>query len=103
MSNSPPCLSRAVFFASVTLAACGTLSQPEPSAAPPPSAPRSTPAPAAAPAPAPSTRSAPEASAELSEATLYELLLGEIALQRGDPGLAAQTYLELAKRTRDPR
>jgi tetratricopeptide (TPR) repeat protein len=41
--------------------------------------------------------------AELSESTLYEFLLGEIALQRGEADLAAQTYLELAKRTRDPR
>ncbi|OGA11153.1 MAG: hypothetical protein A3D95_05190 [Betaproteobacteria bacterium RIFCSPHIGHO2_12_FULL_69_13] len=40
---------------------------------------------------------------ELSEPLLYEFLLGEIALQRGSPNLAAQTYLELAKRTRDPR
>jgi tetratricopeptide (TPR) repeat protein len=40
---------------------------------------------------------------ELNEPTLYEFLLGEIALQRGDAQLAAQTYLDLAKRTRDPR
>jgi tetratricopeptide (TPR) repeat protein len=40
---------------------------------------------------------------ELSEPMLYEFLLGEIALQRGDTGLAAQTFLDLAKRTRDPR
>ena len=40
---------------------------------------------------------------ELNEPTLYEFLLGEIALQRGDAALAAQTYLDLAKRTRDPR
>jgi tetratricopeptide (TPR) repeat protein len=46
---------------------------------------------------------AQSAPSELSESTLYEFLLGEIALQRGDGGLAAQTYLELAKRTRDPR
>jgi tetratricopeptide (TPR) repeat protein len=39
---------------------------------------------------------------DLSEPTLYDLLLGEIALQRGDLPLAAKTYLELAKRTRDP-
>ncbi|HEX2567813.1 MAG TPA: tetratricopeptide repeat protein [Burkholderiales bacterium] len=39
----------------------------------------------------------------LDEATLYELLVGEIALQRGDGALAAQTYAELAKSTRDPR
>ena len=44
------------------------------------------------------------ASAEdLSEPTLYEFLLGEIAVQRGDLPLAAQTYLDLARRTRDPR
>jgi len=40
---------------------------------------------------------------DLNEPTLYEFLLGEIALQRGDAQLAAQTYLDLAKRTRDPR
>ncbi len=40
---------------------------------------------------------------ELTEELLYEMLLAEIALQRGDAALAAQTYVELAKRTRDPR
>jgi tetratricopeptide (TPR) repeat protein len=40
---------------------------------------------------------------ELNEPTLYDFLLGEIALQRGDLPLAAKTYLELAKRTGDPR
>ena len=45
----------------------------------------------------------PAPPAELSEPMLYEFLLGEIALQRGDTGLAAQTYVDLAKRTRDPR
>jgi tetratricopeptide (TPR) repeat protein len=40
---------------------------------------------------------------ELSPPILYELLLGEIALQRDSPGLAAQTYAELAKSTKDPR
>jgi len=39
----------------------------------------------------------------LSEQVLYELLLGEIAAQRGQEAVAAQTYLDLAKRTRDPR
>src|SRR5690349_11197443 len=43
------------------------------------------------------------AERELSESTLYDLLMGEIALQRGDPLLAAKTYVELAKSTRDPR
>jgi tetratricopeptide (TPR) repeat protein len=40
---------------------------------------------------------------DLSEPILYEFLLGEIAAQRGSPGIAAQTYVDLAKRTRDPR
>ncbi len=40
---------------------------------------------------------------ELTEPLLYEMLLAEIALQRGNPALAAQTYAELAARTRDPR
>jgi len=44
-----------------------------------------------------------EGDVELSEPTLYDFLLGEIALQRGDLPLAAKTYVELAKRTRDPR
>jgi tetratricopeptide (TPR) repeat protein len=42
-------------------------------------------------------------SGDLNEPMLYEFLLGEIALQRGDNGLAAQTFLDLARRTRDPR
>ncbi|MSQ89109.1 MAG: tetratricopeptide repeat protein [Betaproteobacteria bacterium] len=40
---------------------------------------------------------------DLSAQMLYDFLLGEIAVQRGSPGLAAQTFLDLAKRTRDPR
>ena len=37
------------------------------------------------------------------DSELYDMLLGEIAQQRGDYALAAKTYLELARRTRDPR
>jgi len=40
---------------------------------------------------------------DLSEQTLYEFMLGEIAVQRGDFELAAKTYLDLAKRTGDAR
>ena len=39
----------------------------------------------------------------LTKQILYELLYGEIAAQRGNPQLAAETYVDLAKRTRDPR
>jgi len=48
-----------------------------------------------------STANLPEQ--ELTEPLLYEMLLAEIALQRGNPALAAQTYADLAKRTKDPR
>jgi tetratricopeptide (TPR) repeat protein len=48
-------------------------------------------------------QSADKSVEELSEPTLYDFLLGEIALQRGDLPLAAKTYLDLARRTRDPR
>jgi len=40
---------------------------------------------------------------ELTETILYEFLLAEIAGQRGNVGIAAQAYVDLAKRTRDPR
>lgn len=40
---------------------------------------------------------------ELTENLLYEYLLAEIAGQRGNIGLSAQAYVDLAKRTRDPR
>jgi len=46
---------------------------------------------------------ASDPGSDLNEPTLYDFLLGEIALQRGDLPLAAKTYLELAKRTRDAR
>jgi len=40
---------------------------------------------------------------ELTEKLLYEYLLAEIAGQRGSINLSAEAYLDLAKRTRDPR
>jgi tetratricopeptide (TPR) repeat protein len=40
---------------------------------------------------------------ELTEKLLYEYLLAEIAGQRGNLSLSAQAYVDLAKRTRDPR
>src|SRR5262249_52757430 len=40
---------------------------------------------------------------ELTENLLYEYLLAEIAGQRGNAALSAQAYVDLAKRTRDPR
>jgi len=40
---------------------------------------------------------------ELTEEMLYTFLLADIAAQRGQTDFAAQAYLELAKKTRDPR
>ena len=40
---------------------------------------------------------------ELSQAILFKLLLADIALQRGQFNVAVQSYLELARETRDPR
>ena len=59
------------------------------------------PAPAAAAGPRPPPPNLP--ALDLTVPLLYEMLFGEIALQRGSAGLAAQTYAELARRTKDPR
>jgi tetratricopeptide (TPR) repeat protein len=40
---------------------------------------------------------------ELTGDLLYEFLVAELALQRGQPQLGAQAYLDLAKKTHDPR
>ncbi len=40
---------------------------------------------------------------DLTENLLYEYLLAEVAVQRGNVALSAQAYLDLAKRTHDPR
>jgi tetratricopeptide (TPR) repeat protein len=40
---------------------------------------------------------------ELTQELLLEFLLAEVAGQRGNAAVAAQTYTELAKQTRDPR
>ena len=53
-------------------------------------------------APEPENRSA-YPNQELTENLLYEYLLAEIAGQRGSVALSAQAYVDLAKRTRDPR
>lgn len=59
---------------------------------------------ARAPAPRPPAEPAPVLpNQDLTETILYEFLLAEIAGQRGNVGLAAQAYADIAKRTRDPR
>lgn len=53
--------------------------------------------------PATEARSEEERQEELSGQVVYQVLLAEIALQRGNPELAAQAYASLAMRTRDPK
>jgi tetratricopeptide (TPR) repeat protein len=55
--------------------------------------------------PAASMRPAPTAGADggLSAELLYRILLGDVALQRGEPQLAARAYLDAARETRDVR
>jgi len=49
-------------------------------------------------------RRAPAAqTGELSAELMYRLLVGDIALQRGEPALAARAYYDVARETRDPR
>ncbi|MBZ0104597.1 MAG: tetratricopeptide repeat protein [Sulfuricella denitrificans] len=40
---------------------------------------------------------------ELTAQLLYQYLIGEVALQRGQPELAAEALLDMAKQTQDPR
>lgn len=42
-------------------------------------------------------------SQDLTSSMLFEFLLAETALQRGDTDIAIRTYLKLARETRDPR
>ena len=56
------------------------------------------------PAPAPSIAPVAETQGELSAGqTVFQVLLAEIALQRGDLELASQAYANLSLRTRDPQ
>jgi tetratricopeptide (TPR) repeat protein len=51
----------------------------------------------------PPARVEPLPNQELTPQIVYQLLLAEIAGQRGDLGLSASAYLDLARKTRDPR
>jgi tetratricopeptide (TPR) repeat protein len=48
-------------------------------------------------------REVPLPNEQLTSDILYRLLLAEVALQRGQPGVAVQGYLDLARMTKDPR
>ena len=66
------------------------------------------PASAATAAPQPASEATPPASSrspkvELNADLFYRLLLGDVALQRGDLPVAARAYLDAARTTKDPR
>lgn len=93
---------------SLLMAACGSLPLPKPEEGPAPTdtaaptapeRPETEPAPEAAAAAAP----APSAREELSSALLYDILLGEIAGQRGRLDVSLPHYLQAAKESQDPR
>jgi tetratricopeptide (TPR) repeat protein len=48
-------------------------------------------------------RTLPLPEVELTRQITYQLLLAELAAQRGELGLSASAYIDLAKSTRDPR
>lgn len=52
---------------------------------------------------APKVRSEPLPKMELTGQILYQALLAEVAGQRGNLGLSASAYMDLARSTRDPR
>ena len=57
----------------------------------------------AAPAPAAAAKKPALPNQELTSQSLYQYLVGEVALQRNQPELAADALLDLAKNSRDPR
>jgi tetratricopeptide (TPR) repeat protein len=106
------CSISSLFFASLAallLAACAPIqtNQQDPSAQTEPAAiaEQSLPTPAAAmEAPEPALPKGPDLpNNDLDAQTLYELLVAEVAAQRGNIALATQAYLDLSRRTRDPR
>ncbi|KPC49345.1 tetratricopeptide repeat protein [Amantichitinum ursilacus] len=77
------------------LAGCATVPHPDATAQNVASAPAS--------APAEANQDGPLPNVELTDQLVMRFLVGDIALQRGEPTLAAQTWNDLAKRTHDPR
>src|SRR5207249_3545671 len=57
---------------------------------------------APAPADAPASGAEKPPAKELTADLVYRLLIGDIALQRGEPALAARAYFEAAREAKDP-
>jgi len=51
----------------------------------------------------PERRALAAKTGELTAELMYRLLVGDIALQRGEPALAARAYYDVARETRDPK
>ena len=60
-----------------------------------------TPAPASATSGVPGTQAAPPTPSALDAQLFYQLLIGEIELRNGQPGVAYEAILDAARRTRD--
>ena len=88
---------------SASVPAGGTVADAAPAAAAPAGAPRRTPRRGAFRDADGTTRNAPLPDVELTPSLLYELVAAEIAGQRGGATVSFTKYLELARRTRDPR
>jgi tetratricopeptide (TPR) repeat protein len=97
----------ALLFAGLLLSACAQFTRHEKPAAPQPAAPAAEPAGAVAPAtPAPAAKppAGPQSAGEkLTAPLLYDVLLGEIAGQRGLLDVSGNSYLQAAKLSDDPR
>jgi len=90
----------------IVLAACATLAAcaQEPSHAPQDEAPaRGDARPPRVVAAKPEPSRPPLPDIELSEELMFKMMMAEVALQRDQPHIAVQSYLELARETRDPR
>jgi hypothetical protein len=91
-----------VSMAVCALAACAQQPVREPPAADPPPTAQAKPKPRVVVAKAAPT-AAPLPTVELTEQLLFRVMVAEVAIQRGQPQIAVQAYLELARETRDPR
>lgn len=95
-----------ILIAGVCLALLAACSQLPARSGEPAAAPEPQPAPADASQAQPQPQSEPGPrlpEQELTRQLLYQFLLGEIAGQRGDLDTASAAYLDLARKTRDPR
>lgn len=98
-------MSHSVYAALLMLAAAGCAQQPTQApmkAAAAEARPASQAKPQRVAAPQPK-RMPPLPRIELTEQTMFKLMLAEVALQRGQPQIAVPAYLDLARETRDPR